>query len=69
MIKIITHGKYTEKIRFCTCPDCGCVFEFNEITDTVNLFGRDDAAFITCPECRKNINLARFSYNIKKFGE
>lgn len=66
MIRIIKHGnEFKNIVKIMTCPGCACQFEFTQ-NDTIKLIGYDEGArFVSCPECRKNINLSKFAENIK----
>ena len=52
MIKIIRHG--IKKYR-ATCPECKCIFEFDE--SDVEAFGPpyDRAVKLNCPDCGKEL--------------
>ena len=58
MIEVLKHGEKKETARIITtrCPECGCVFRFNDDEDTYHsrIFCEDR---IDCPDCGHTIKV------------
>lgn len=46
--------KFGDKVRQVTCPECGCIFEYDNHDEILKI---DGYRIIECPDCLFEINI------------
>lgn len=64
-MKVTKHGKYfmdnMPKSISCSCPNCGCEFEFQK-KDLVRKNCNINAGLVICPECNTVVRMISMSF-------